>query len=414
MKKYAINQRMSGLVGKGIVTTVAAIMLIVQSGPTFPAWADVKEQKPKIYDIQYDSETYGNTRYFASTIIYVDGTQKKSEDWTSYEDNKKTKRVTTHRDGSQDVEERFYNSDGNQILYTKVSSDGFTARNTTTYTNTGSISIYIDSDRSETYTTEEYDTNDRLTKREQRHTYADGTVEYSTYTSSNNHTDSTRIDRVIAPNGTETYVEEIEDTEGKTVTQKTREGILSVERYDRNGNFIGGEETMPDGTVAALHITKNEDGQRLTKIRRYSDGTEDHINYEYDSSFHRIKETEIRRNGVTAVTDYEHMDKGLSRSITCFNNGYQLITEYPKRDYNIYQIIITYNVGEVFQDMRFYQGTQGFDGKRTYSDGRIDEIHVDFSTEDFTEQFKAWSKLINDYHKVYLETAWSTPPVQAE
>lgn len=375
---------------------------------------DPQEQKQDIYEVYYGVQEYGAAKYHVSTIIYADGTQDKTETWFRSEDNKETRCVTTHRDGLQDVEERFYNSDGRQNLYTRVSSDGSTARYATTYTNTGSISIHTDSEGEELYIKEDYDSKNGVTTKEERHTYSEGTVYDSKTVSSDDQSFSSLSEREIAADGTEIYVEIINDSNGRVVTQKMNDGIVLMRRFDRDKNLILAEDTMPDGTVTTVDTTRDADDNILSETRRYPDGGEDYIEYGYDASGDRIKQTEVRRNGVTAVTDYQYTDGKISHIIIRFNNGYQLTTDYTKTDDETRQAVFTYNSGEVFQDTRVYQKRVGLVGKRTYSDGRVEDIQVDFYAEDFIEQYKAWSKLIGDHRRAFLETAWSTPPIQTE
>lgn len=367
-------------------------------------------------DFQYDGSGQ-ISHYKTSAYDAPSQTHQWIEEWKTPEDNQTTKRVTSHRDGLQDVEEYIYNSDGNEILYTKTSSNGLTAKKVTNYDQTGNVSTYTDSEGNEIYTSEVYDSERGLTTDEKRHTYSDGSVSYVKFVFSDDGSYFSGLDRMVAADGTETYTESIEDSEGnRTSTYKSEDGTITIRRYDQDDNLISIEETLADGTTATVHTTEREDGKPLTMTKQYSDGSEYRIEFQYNTSGERIKETEIGRNGVVVVADYQYWNAGgdITQLTVSFNNGYQLIEHYAKMDDGSRQWILTYNAGEVFQDMIFYREEEEFEAKRIYSDGRVEALHVDNTAEDYTEQYETWRKAITDYRKAFLETANVTSPVQVE
>lgn len=378
---------------------------------------DASSQTQKLSEVWYSGQEYGDTDYYVETIFYTDNTQERVERWKSPGDYKTNKCVKTHRDGSQDIEEYVYNSDGDEILYTKISSNGLNAKKVTNYNQTGSVSTYTDSDGNKIYASEVYDSESGLTTEEERHVYSDGSVNYIKEVYPDDSSYYTSIDHMIAADGTETYRETTRDSNDNwTATRKLDDGTVTVWRYDHKFNLISIEETMADGTTATTHTTEREDGKPLTATKRYSDGTEDRTEYQYDIHGKLIKQTDVRRNGVVEVSDYQYRNAEgqVSQLTVSFNNGLQLLENYTEMGDGSRQSTFTYNTGEVFQDMIFYRGEEAFEGKRIYSDGRVEELYADNSAENYTEQHEAWYKVISDYRKAFIEIARSTTPVKEE
>lgn len=376
---------------------------------------DAKNQTREVSEVQSSNQRNDGMDYSVYTTLYEDGTQEKLEDWSRTEDNRTVKMVSTGRDGAQIIEEYQYDRDGVETLYTKTGSNGVLERRTTTTTPSGTTTTYSDSSGNSRRSNYSYDTRSGIITDEDSYTYSDGSSYYSKKVYNDSYDMISSIRRTVASDGTEIYTEHIYEADGsRVISEKTEDGILTVTRMDSNGQVISEEETLADGTRVTLSNTMGANGEISNKVRRYSDGSEDHIAYEYDASANLIKETEVRSNGVVAITDYQYRDAdgNLGKLTISFNNGYQLTGDYAEPEEYSYQTVITYNTGEVFQEMITYRLWEDFYGKRIYSDGRVEEIHVDIDAEDYSEQDVAWMKDVEDYCSAYLDTAWVTQPVQ--
>lgn len=372
---------------------------------------DASEQSIESTVRRYEGEGSGRTLYLAETWARGDSGEYKKETWRRITDMQVIKTVSTDPDGSQTTENYTYNLDGDETLYTKTSSDGTTQKRETTNTGNGTRTVSTDGRGNTSVSTTTYDKVGGLTTEESTYSYEDGSTSYRKQVYRDNYTIQTSIYRDTAADGTETYSERMLDPDGGSTTRtKDSEGIVSVTKSDAQGSMVSSNETRPDGTATVTTWEKQEDGRVSAKITRYSDGTQDRVDYEYDANGNTVRETETRRSGVAAVTetlsDGARWNTGTS-TIT-FNNGYQVVSTVGYTDESTMQFSVAYSVGDIAQDILIEKEDESIYVKVVHRDGGVEEASVDITGGGY-EQYEALMAIGRRYEE-FLEQAWNVLP----
>lgn len=384
---------------------------------------------------QYQSSEYDAARQIKTTnMIRVEGEGEsrnrytldirdagengilKQESWTRLADRKPIKNITTYPDGSQSTENYTYDADGDEILYTKANGDGTTKKRETRYTKDGQEVVTTDDRGNTVRSVSSYDKISGLSTEETTENNADGSYRHTKKVINNHYDVMSYLIEEKTADGTKTYIERSQRPDGSLLTkEKDDEGIVTVTERDAEGDITSLHKTMPDGSTAETTLTKRDDGEVASKVTRYSGGSEDRTDYEYDKDGDIVKWTETRRNGVSAVQviQYTNEEKSSGDQTTTFNNGYEVRITNELIDSDTQQMNIIYSVGDISQEIWTEKGDGSINIKTVYRDGRTEETSLDLSDGESYYLRLEQLRHFMDRYRSFIEQAWTVLPTQA-
>lgn len=375
---------------------------------------DADDQVKTTNLIRLEGEGESRNRYTLETTDMGEHGVYKKEVWARAADGQPIKKITTYPDSSQSTENYTYDADGDEILYTKASHDGTTEKRETRYSKDGQEVVYTDGRGNTMHSLSSYDQISGQSTDETTENNADGSYRYTKRVIGDDYGVVSYLTEEKSADGT--YTERTLRSDGSsTAKEKTSDGVVTVTEKDAEGEIISLHKTMPDGTTAETTCTKGDHGEVANEVTRYSDGSEDRTDYEYDESSEPVKWTETRRNGVSAVTvvQYTNEDKSWGNQTTTFNNGYEVIYTHEMVGNDTEQIMFTYSAGDVYQDILLGKGLEAYNVKTIYRDGRTEEVSLDLrKDEDYSLSFEQSALLMSRYNS-FIEQAWTVLPSQA-
>lgn len=352
--------------------------------------------------------------YTINLVDYGNGTVFKTEYWLDGQDELVNRIVRTLPDGSQITENYSYNSDGQETLYTKSEGDTVTARRQTTYRGNETETVSVDSSATTTVTSSTDPRTGRTTE-EQTAQYKDGTRRYTKEVLADGiYPVSYQIQETYS-DGTGFSSESIYNSDGSNITtEHWEDGTVVVIGEDADETTVSYSLTLPDGTTGVTAWERREDGQPTSRTVSYSDGSMDRIVYEYDADGELIKETEMRRNGISAVTEMVPESAGSDNGVMTitFNNGFQVVNTFVETEDSNF-IEIAYSAGDIAK-VTFRYENDLFLIQTTYRDGRTEETTRYIPDTNAYYEARELLNTSEDYYDDFLEQAWSYVPAQTE
>lgn len=353
-----------------------------------------------------EGEGASYSTYSVETEMDGNGAEYRVETWGDAQNT--TKKVSTNPDGSQITETYSYDADGRETLYTKSDAAGIIAKRETTTTHTGRTTVYSDNEGYTSTSSRVYDSKNGRTIVEDTESNSDGSSSYSKRVYSDDYTTESYITRYKMSDGRETSSERTYASDGSSILkEKSLDGTVTETKKNAEGEETSTVETYPDGTRSETVWERREDGLPASKIKRYSDKSEDKITYEYNDKKDVIGETETRRNGVSAVTQYQYSETGyMNMMTTTFSNGLQFIGTQNKVDQDTTQIVYTYSAGDVSQHILIEKDDDTY-VKIIYRDGRTEEFTINFWDDDWYSKID----IVDSYYTNYINMAWDIQPM---
>lgn len=374
-------------------------------------------EKDGVTQTQMSEEVYYATTeddlniYTVERIIDASGTSQ-TESWYSSKAKGTYKIVETAPDGGKATANYIFDESGEEILYVKTLSDGTTIKRETVNYENGYKKIETDDQGNITTTNYSRDLENGSLTRESMYKGVDGS---SSYQKSiwRDYIAELSITRERAADGTETYDESNLESDGSaTRRQKTADGTITVTKLDANGIEVSKSTTLPDGTRSITIWERLANGEPSAELTQYQDGSIDRIDYEYDTDGDLAKQTEVRRNGVSAVTLWQYGTEGTSvdTETMIFNNGCQIFVRIEEFNEDAYQFTVAYSTGDISEDI-FREDEKGnYYLKTTYRDGRVEESSIswDEGANEVAqyESVELYSQRIDDY----IGLAWAILP----
>lgn len=367
-------------------------------------------------EMRYEGEGDSRNQYTSNTVAYADGTVYKSETWRRELDNRIVKRVLTDVDGAQTTENYAYDPEGNETLYTKTDGSKTVEKRETTRTSYGSRTVETDSRGYTSVSSEDYDPKTGKTTSESRMNGPEGYYTYRKVIRNEDYSTEYAVYQTKYGDGTESYYELSYNSDGSIIkTERFEDGTAKVTTYDSEGNTVGCKETLADGAYSETIWQNREDGRTANEVKRYSDGSEDRIDYEYDESGKLVRETETRRNGVSAVREYQYSpaDGYISALNVTFSNGYYMASTLQNISDDVEQTVMAYSVGDVAQVVIVYYDNGQIVGKTTYRDGRTEDFALDlYSYDSYLDDNYGKLGEVQKYYDSFMEQAWNAPVLE--